>query len=317
LAGPTAVPARPSLVTSPSTSTRVSDAAWAEIFDEGQKAFRNGDYRDAQRLFREAVREAEQLGPRDPRLAKSLQRLGMVLANLGHLPQAEAYLRQSLSMREEQPNSLPVDIADNQAWLGFTLARQHKPGGEAEALILKALAIKEKALGPNDPAVAFVLQQLGYCYEMQDRHADAEPRLRRALSILQTSPGNNDGMRAAVLNDLGWMYERKGEPAQAEPILREALAVRLRVLAPNHPLLAQTDINLADAEIDLKKYSEAEPLLRQALAIREKALGPDHPLIPPTLRDLARLLRLENREGEANQLLVRARAIRAQNGERE
>lgn len=316
-ARPTAAPKQPSLASSPSASTGVSDSAWAEVFDDGQKAFRNGDYRDAQRLFREAVREAETLGPRDPRLAKSLQRLGMVLANLGHLPQAEAYLRQSLSMLETQPNSLPVDIADSQAWLGFTVARQHKPGGEAEALILKALAIKEKALGPNDPAIAFVLQQLGYCYEMQDRHADAESRLRRALSILQMSPGNNDFMRAAVLNDLGWMYERKGEPAQAEPILREALAVRQRVLAPNHPLLAQTDINLADAEIDLQKYSEAEPLLRQALAIREKALGPDHPLIPPTLRDLARLLRLENREGEANQLLVRARAIRTQKGERE
>src|SRR5260370_42705315 len=160
----------------------------------------------------------------------------MVLANLGHLPQAEAYLRQSLSMREEQPTSLPVDIADNQAWLGFTLARQHKPGGEAEALILQALAAKEKALGPNDPAVAFVLQQLGYCYEMQDRHADAEPRFRRALSILQSSPGNNGGMRAAVLNDLGWRYEPKGQPAQAEPILRQASGVRQGVLPPNHPL---------------------------------------------------------------------------------
>jgi len=315
-ARPTAAPARPSLEASPSTSTGISDAAWTEVFDGGQKAFRNGDYRGAQGLFREAVREAEKLGPRDPRLAKSLQRLGMVLANLGHLPQAEAYLRQSLSMREEQPHSLPMEIADNQAWLGFTLARQHKPGGEAEALILQALSAKEKALGPNDPAVAFVLQQLGYCYEMQGRHADAEPRLRRALSILDKAAGN-DASRAGVLNDLGWMYERKGEPAQAEPILREALAVRQRVLAPNHRLLAQTDINLADAEIDLKKYSAAEPLLRQALAIREKALGPDHPLIPPTLRDLARLLRLENRDAEANQLLVRARAIRAQNEERE
>jgi serine/threonine protein kinase/tetratricopeptide (TPR) repeat protein len=316
-ARPAAATPQPSLVPSPSASTGVSDAAWAEVFDAGQQAFRNGDYRGAQKLFREAVREAEKLDPKDLRLARSLQRLGMVLANLGHLPQAEAHLRRSLSMREEQPKSLSVDIADNQAWLGFTLARQRKPGGEAEALILQALATKEKALGPNDPAVAFVLQQLGYCYEMQGRHADAEPRLRRALSILQTSPGNNDGMRAAVLNDLGLMYEHKGEPAQAEPILREALAVRQRVLAPNHPLLAQTDINLADAEIDLKKYSEAEPLLRQALAIREKALGPDHPLIPPTLKDLARLLRLENREAEANQLLARARAIRTQKEERE
>ncbi len=297
--------------------TASSDAAWAAAFEDGQSQFRSGNYQEAQKRFREAVAKAETLGPKDKRLPQSLQRLGMVLANLGQIPRAEKLLRSALAMRMEQAGKEDLEVADCQLWLGFVLARQGKASGESEKLILQALATKENALGPNAPAVVFALQQLAYCYEMQGRHDEAETRLKRALSILDTASGDNNALHAGVLNDLGWTYQRKGEPALAEPAFRKALALRQKALAPGHPLIAVSQFGLAGAEIELKKYSEAESLLKQSLAIRERSLGPDHPQVAATLRELARLLRLDHREAEAEQYQARARAIRARRQEEE
>ena len=46
-----------------------------------------------------------------------------------------------------------------------------------------ALAIKEKALGPDHPEVALALNNLAELYRDQGRYAEAEPLLKRALAI--------------------------------------------------------------------------------------------------------------------------------------
>lgn len=296
----------------PPAPTAVSGTLWSSLFEAGQAALRAGDLRGAEKLFREAVAEAEKFPRSDARLMKTLERLSFALTTLSKYPEAEATLRRSLAIREEQPSSPALDVADIQVRLAFVLARQGKVGsGEAEALARRALATKEKALGVNDPAVAFALQQLAYCYEMQGRNADAEPLLMRALSILEKPPRTHEVVRAGVLNVLGWMYGRMGKSAQAEARLREALEIRQRVLGSDNPLVAQSAFNLATVETALKKYVEAEPLLRQALAIQGKTLGSDHPVVASTLEALARVLQATHRGAEADQLLIRARAIRA------
>jgi len=290
-----------------------ADTVWSEAFNSGQLALKSGNYRAAEVSLRRALTEAEKFGPNDPRLAQTLERLGAAAANMGRFAEAENLLRRVLQMRSTQSQVSPLEVADSELWLGFVLSRQGRPQGEAETLLLKGLATKEKALGPKDPAVAFALQQLGYCYEMQDRHDEAEKQLRRALAILDATPGENELMRASVLNDLGWMHVRKKEPAKAEPFLREAIAMRQRLLPPDHPQLALSEFNLAEAEVGLGNYSQAESLLRKALASREKSLGPNHPATAATLRQLAHVLRLQHRDAEANRYQAQARAIRAHN----
>jgi len=302
---------RPRLAATPSQASAAGDA-WSEAFESGQRAMHAGNYRAAEASFREALGQAEGFGAKDPRLARTLQRLGSALANLARFPEAEELLRRALQLKD-QTQAAPLEVADSQTWLGFVLSRQGRPRGEAEALLLEALAAKEKALGPEDPAVAFALQQLGYCYEMQGNHVEAEKRLRRALAILDTRPGENELMRAGVLNDLGWMYLREEQPGQAERPLKEAVAIRERKLAPDHPHLALSQFHLAQAEMGLKNYADAETLLRKALAIREKSLGPNHPATAATLRQLAQVLRLQHRDSEADRYQAKARAIQAHN----
>jgi tetratricopeptide (TPR) repeat protein len=303
---------RPRLATTAAPPSSAAGDAWSEAFESGQRAMHAGNYRAAEASFREALGQAEGFGPKDPRLARTLQRLGSALANLARFPEAEELLRRALQLKDSTQAS-PLEVADSKMWLGFVLSRQGRPNGEAETLLQEALAAKEKALGADDPAVAFALQQLGYCYEMQGRHLEAEKQLRRGLAILDARPGENELIRAGLLNDLGWMYLREEQPAQAERPLKEAVAIRERKLPPDHPHLALSQFHLAEAEMGLQNYAQAESLLRKSLAIREKSLGPNHPATAATLRQLAQVLRLQHRDSEADRYQAQARAIRAHN----
>src|SRR5262245_112712 len=54
---------------------------------------------------------------------------------------------------------------------------------EAEPRFQRALALREKALGPEHPLVATSLHNLAGLYRAQGRYAEAEPRFQRALII--------------------------------------------------------------------------------------------------------------------------------------
>ena len=55
--------------------------------------------------------------------------------------------------------------------------------GEAEPLYQRALAIWEKALGPEHPDVATSLNNLAGLYYAQGKYEEAEPLYQRALAI--------------------------------------------------------------------------------------------------------------------------------------
>src|SRR5580658_3420397 len=67
----------------------------------------------------------------------------------------------------------------------------YQAGRYAEAIPLaqRALAIREKALGPNHPAVAQSLNILALLYDGQGRYAEAEPLYKRALAIREKALG--------------------------------------------------------------------------------------------------------------------------------
>ena len=60
---------------------------------------------------------------------------------------------------------------------------------EAEPLYKRALAIQEKALGPDHPDVATALNNLAVLYRHQGRYAEAEPLYKRALAIEEKALG--------------------------------------------------------------------------------------------------------------------------------
>jgi tetratricopeptide (TPR) repeat protein len=179
----------------------------------------------------------------------------------------------------------------------------------AEPLFQRALAIKEKVLGPDDPSLATTLNNLATLYNRQGKYAEAGPPLERALAIFEKALGPDHPDVAASLTSLGFVQSEQGGCAQAEPLLKRALAIKKKALGPDHPDVATSLNNLAALFDDQGKYKQAEPLYRRALAIDKKALGANHPGVARDLNNLALLNAKQGKYAEAETLYQRALAI--------
>jgi tetratricopeptide (TPR) repeat protein len=169
----------------------------------------------------------------------------------------------------------------------------------------RALAIREKALGPDHPDVAVSLNNLANLYDKLGRYGDAEQLFKRSLAILEKVLGPNHTDVGLSLNNLAGVYNERGRYGDAEPLYKRSLAIYERVLGPDHPNVALSLNNLAELYRAEGRYADAEPLLKRALAIREKALGPNHPDVAVLLNNLVGLYAAQSRYADALPILQR------------
>jgi tetratricopeptide (TPR) repeat protein len=76
-------------------------------------------------------------------------------------------------------------------------------------LVRRALAIREKALGPDHPEVAESLNNLANVYRGRGRFAEAEPLLERALPIREKSLGRGHPLTNATREALDALRTRR------------------------------------------------------------------------------------------------------------
>jgi tetratricopeptide (TPR) repeat protein len=183
---------------------------------------------------------------------------------------------------------------------------------EAETVLQRAAAAKERELGPDHPDFARALLDLGTLYRLMNEHGKAEPPIRRAVGILERALGPEHPEVAGNLTNLGGRLRDQGKFAEAEPILKRALAIREKILPPNHPDIVRSTLGVANLYADQKKYAEAEPLFKRCVAMLEaiKAYGTGYPNLPDTLRAYAGMLKQMGRGTEAVTLEARASALR-------
>jgi tetratricopeptide (TPR) repeat protein len=92
-----------------------------------------------------------------------------------------------------------------------------------QPLYKRALAIDEKALGPEHPAVAIRLSNLATLYNDQGRYAEAEPLYKRALAISEKvfGPEHLDVAKAHASN-----ATKEWSGNTCRPVLRPPLSCR-------------------------------------------------------------------------------------------
>ena len=180
---------------------------------------------------------------------------------------------------------------------------------KAIPLYQRALAIREKTLGPEHPHTAMSLNNLAGLYFRLGDFARAEPLYQRALAIKEKILGPEHPDTAASLNNLAMLYQDTGDFAKAEPLYQRALAIYEKALGPEHPDAAGSLNNLAGLYFRLGDFARAEPVFQRALAIREKVLGPEHPHTAASLGYLAGLYASMGDYAKAEPLYQRALAI--------
>jgi tetratricopeptide (TPR) repeat protein len=169
----------------------------------------------------------------------------------------------------------PVEVRvrlDNS--IGLLLATQGHPA-EAQARYETALALAEKELGPDAPAVLTTLNQLGNVEKTRGRFAEARKALERVLATRERLVGKDHPDLASSLNNLANVYRAEGKLDDAKRLYDRALAIRIAALGPNHPDVAGSLNNLGMFYADQEDHVAAQDRFEQALAIWEKTYGPN------------------------------------------
>jgi tetratricopeptide (TPR) repeat protein len=109
---------------------------------------------------------------------------------------------------------------------------------EAEALLNRALSIRQEQLGPDDPKVAEVIERLGALSFNRGKYADAEALFRKAFDIDVRALGEKNVVVAYVMGDIGAALREQGRYAEAQTIVERSVTLRRELLAPNDLSLA-------------------------------------------------------------------------------
>jgi tetratricopeptide (TPR) repeat protein len=276
---------------------------------QAEFAYTEGDVLDWRGEYEASVASLEravELGIRSNRrnvAGKALRRLVWVVGvrqakvdeGLRYLPLARA-----LSTDAQAEASLRDNLA-------AVLSAQGKYE-DAEMEHRRALALREKTLGPEHPDVAASRNNLANVLSAQGKHEDAEMELRRALALYEKTLGPEHPHVATSRNNLALILKALGKYADAEMELRRALALEEKALGPEHPRVAMARNNLANVLSDQWKYEDAEMEHRRALALWEKTLGPEHPNVAMARNNLALVLSEQGKHEDAEMEFRRALA---------
>src|SRR5258705_186180 len=122
---------------------------WRALDARAAELYAQGDLPQAIAAAHEALHAAA--SPRES--GKSLDRLGFLYYTSGNLPEGEKYLRQSLQGRESAFGADSLDYAETANDLA-QLLRDLRRMDEAKTLAERAVAIRLRLLGANDPTLA-------------------------------------------------------------------------------------------------------------------------------------------------------------------
>ena len=146
----------------------------------------------------------------------------------------------------------------------------------ADSLFRRAIALKERTLGPVQLSVAESLNQLGWALMMQDSLAAAEAQFERARMIQGTVLGAEDPDAMKYVNSLAFAYFTLGDGERAEVLLRDLLTRGDDPAWRDHPEMTEVRYTLARVLDFYGEHTEAEALFRTVLAQRVAEHGPAH-----------------------------------------
>jgi tetratricopeptide (TPR) repeat protein len=278
-----------------------------------------GRYAAALEQLKPVVDEARTLGYR-PLEAEALLRMGRATGELGENVGAEGIFEQALHASvASHHDDLLAEISawlvwvvgfqgrfsDADRWRRFAEAAierssvqesiayswllnnvgviYHLQGRVPESLEYqrRALAIKEKVLGPDDPDVAVTLGNMALTLNSLNRSAEGLSTVDRAMRILKRALGESHPRIADGLSNRGEILLSLGRPAEALAGYQDARRIWEREDSQDNPALAFALSGIGRSLTALYRPREALAPLESALAIRKRH-GADGTLIGET-----------------------------------
>ena len=157
-----------------------------------------------------------------------------------------------------------------------TAALRHGADDEVLRELAKALAQLEARLGPEDPALAAVLQGQGALLGLLGKADASIAHLQRALAIRRKAHGARNPATAEALASLATAFANDGRHAEADSAQGEALQLFEAVHGPDHASTAGARLRLALLRVRGGRSDDAVALLLRAIPVLERTLGAAH-----------------------------------------
>ncbi len=267
------------VIADPAFATWTNNLALAHYLD--------GDWRQAEPLFREALMLRERIFVQPhPDQAQTLTNLGLLLSETNRSEEAYALLNRALQIRRETLGEDHVRVAESRN----NLAMLHLGQGEFAAALEMFAATEpplSDALGAQHPAVATVHSNIGAVQLELGNLTQAEQRLKRSLSIREAALPDDHLHISYSLLGLGRLLlaqaQAAGETApaaapmvRAGELLERALAIRHNRLPAQHWLVGEAQLALGQWRVAGGDFAAGARLLAQAEQALREARGQGH-----------------------------------------
>ena len=291
------------------TSEEVTEATLESYLDLAEAVFQLGQLDKAGEMLERAAEVAHELPEDDPRLARTLNKLGVVRGRQGRHSEAERLLKRAVGIMERASAGPNADLAN----CVFNLATVYRLSGkmpQARSVFARALKTAEDAHGARSLAAAWALDQIGDVDAAEGDLSSAFFALRRALAIKEETLGADDWDVAVTLGKLGEVYFKQGRYNEAEPLLVRAIGIRERVMGWGDPAMARPLMRLAHLYARQRKNDRAEQIVRYALTLFSRLLpSTDDPEIIGCLNLLAEIYRGLSRYADADMVWKLAQGL--------
>ena len=192
---------------------------WEHCEVEGNPSVEQGHYGEAENHMHSAIEQAEQIGSLNPRLAGSLNELGILYAKQHKYAQAEPIFQRALGVCVAVLGSDHPDVAIILKNIGILKASQRQYV-EADLLLKHALLLTKRSLGHEHPFVAVTMRTIAVFQAIQGRYQEAERSIRRSLEISEKTLGSKHPDLAASRKVLAKVLDsvhRDSDGHRAEP----------------------------------------------------------------------------------------------------
>ncbi|MBN2560014.1 MAG: CHAT domain-containing protein [Phycisphaerae bacterium] len=284
-----------------------------------------GKYDKAGLLLKRALDNQKELGTNSVRLAAMLREYGGILQDLGKIEDAEAAIRQAVSICERAEPSDREELAQSLGSLGVWLAGVARYA-EAETNLLRAIDIASAAGGPDDESVAHLRTTLDVVRMNAGVGLDRRQDLRAALTREEQQWGADSHNLASPLTTLAAAEMNAGNIEAAKPLLIRALDIMEKHQAKMagvhvkpgektaglaHPDIIPVLLSLGAVYAKEENYGEAETMMQRALVAARQAFGSEHKDIARALEGLGNVAYLSGKDlGEVESLYSQALAMR-------
>jgi tetratricopeptide (TPR) repeat protein len=280
------------------------------LVEAGNASYLRGDYDAARDALLKAWDLAQQTPADDPVRYEILKRLTSARAAAGEFADADNYLQQAITGRENRYGRNDPKVADD-FLVGVGLCRGMKNYGRAHAILSRVMGLHAIAFGPQSTALADDYSRMAQLYLDEKDMTSPAGSLNTALEIRSKVSGPLDLSLVLDLDRLAATYITLRDYGKAEETYTRALVIRETLYGREDPDLIATVDGLAYARFGQKKYAEAEPVYQRLIALWIKSVGPEHPMVAMAFDKVAMFYADQKKYDQAKEAQDRSVAIRA------